>query len=174
LFVDYAVEVPLPEQRVIELLVTHGAEMQGMGAAAYRRGEELRSKVGPGGPIAKEVVVALDRPIMYRRGAVVPIRWRAAGAEALFPRLEGELAVEGNDDETSILHLQANYKPPLGSIGTLMDRLVLTRIARATVSDWVDRIADWTKTAAVSLDGLDGLDGKDYLHDGAGADHGAD
>ncbi len=168
MFVDYSVEVPLPEQRVIELLVTHGAEMQGMGTAAYRRGEELHSKVGPGGPIAKKVVVALGRPVMYRRGAVVPIRWRAAGAEALFPRLEGELAVERSDDETSILHLQANYKPPLGSIGSLMDRLILTRVARATVTDWVDRIADWTKFAAVSPDG------QNYLDNGADSDHRAD
>lgn len=168
MFVDYSVEVALPEQRVIELLVSNGAEMQGMGAAAYRRGEELRSKVGPGGPIAKEVVVAIDRPIMHRRGAVVPIRWRAAGAESLFPRLEGELAVEGDGGSTSILHLQANYKPPLGSIGSIMDRLILTRVARATVTDWVDRIAEWVLSAAASPDG------KNYLHDGAGANHGTD
>lgn len=168
MFVDYAVEVALPEQRVIELLVSHGAEMQGMGAAAYRRGEELRSKVGPGGPIAKEVVVAMDRPVMYRRGAVVPIRWRAAGAEALFPRLEGELAVERNDGDSSILHLKANYKPPLGSVGSLMDRLILTRVARATVTDWVDRIAEWTQSAAAAIDG------ENYLHNGARPDHRAD
>lgn len=164
MFVDYTVEVGMPEQRVADLLISHGAEMEGMGAAAYRRGEELRSRVGPGGPLAKEVVIAMGKPSMSRQGVVLPVRWRATGAEALFPNLEGELVIERVAGEASVLHLRATYQPPLGSVGSLMDRLLLARLARATVGDWVERIAEWL----TSMDGTSS-EREDHLDNGAGA-----
>lgn len=146
MFVDYSVELNRPERTVAGLLMSHGAVMEGMGAAAYRRGEELRSRVGPRGPLAKEVVISLGQPFMSRHGAVLPVRWRATGAEALFPRLDGELSVQTRGPQTSIIELRATYQPPLGTIGDLMDRAVLARLARSTVKDWVDRIAEWVET----------------------------
>lgn len=143
MFVEYSAEVDLPTQPVSELLAAHSSEMEGMGAVAYRRGEELRARVGPGGLLAKEVVIAIDPPLMSRRGLVIPVRWRATGAEALFPRLDGELVVGETDNGGTEIKLQATYRPPLGSIGGLMDRVLLARLARATVSDWVDRIVEY-------------------------------
>lgn len=166
MFVDYSINLDLPERLVAELLMSHAAEMEGMGAAAYRRGEGLRSKVGPPGPLAKEVVIALDKPFMSRHGAVVPVRWRATGTPALFPRLDGELSVEGRTGGGCALQLKATYQPPLGSVGGLMDRIALARVARATVADWVDRIAEWlTATAG------DSSDREDDLYDRSGADN---
>ena len=68
MFVEYSAEVDLPHQEAAELITAHVAEMEGMGAVAYRRGEELRTRVGPGGLLAKEVVIALGPPAMSRRG----------------------------------------------------------------------------------------------------------
>lgn len=147
MFVEYSAEIPMPMQLVAEHLTAHAREMEGMGAVAYRRGEELRSRVGPGGLLAKEVVIAIDPPMMSRRGLLIPVRWRATGAEALFPRLDGELVVSEADNGHTELRLQATYRPPLGSIGGLMDRVLLARLARATVSDWVDRIVEWLEGA---------------------------
>jgi hypothetical protein len=161
-FVEYSVEVPLPERLVAELLFSHATEMEGMGEAAYRQGEELRGRVGPGGLLAKEVVIGIGKPFMSRRGAVLPVRWRATGAEALFPSLDGELAIVTGPDEGTTLHLQATYQPPLGAIGGLMDRLVLARLARATATNWVERIAEWLMAASAER--------QDYLHQGAGAE----
>lgn len=163
MFVEYAVDVALPEKLVAELLFTHAAEMEGMGEAAYRHGEELRGRVGPGGLLAKEVVIAIGRPFMSRRGAVLPVRWRATGAEALFPSLDGELSIESAEGEGTHLHLRATYQPPLGAVGGLMDRLVLARLARSTVANWVDSIAGWLAEASAERE--------NYLHQGAGADH---
>jgi len=143
MFVDYATEVDMPAPRLSGLLVSNITEMEGFGAAAYRRGEELHSRVGPGGPLAKEVVVALGSPQMRRSGMVVPVTWRATGAQALFPRLNGDLGVESREGDRSALHLRVSYQPPLGSVGSLVDRLLLARVARSTVADWVDRIAEW-------------------------------
>ena len=145
MFLDYSAELALPAPRVSELLASHLEEMEGMGAAAYRRGEALHTKVGPG-PLAKEVVVALGTPQMRRSGMVVPVTWRATGARALFPRLEGDLEIRPVDSHRSEIRIRASYRPPLGSVGTIVDRLLLSGLARSTVSDWVDRIADWIHT----------------------------
>lgn len=164
MFVQYSAEIDIPHQAAAELLAAHATELAGMGEVAYRQGEELRSRVGPGRLLAKEVVIAIGPPAMSRRGMVLPVRWRATGAEALFPSLEGDLTVEpGEDgDEATILHLRATYEPPLGSLGSLVDRAVLARVARATVADWLERMAEWLTASA---------EREDDLHDCAGSHH---
>jgi len=142
-FVDYSADLDLSAAQASQLILSHLEEMEGMGAAAYRRGEELHTKVGPGGHLAKEVVVALGTPHMTKSGMVLPVRWRATGAQALFPRLEGDLQVLPVGTDRAELRLLASYRPPFGAVGGLVDRLVLSRVARSTVADWVDRIADW-------------------------------
>lgn len=161
MFVEYSAEVDLPHQEAAELVTAHSGEMEGMGAVAYRRGEELRTRVGPGGLLAKEVVIALGPPAMSRRGLVLPVRWRATGAEALFPSLDGDLTVLPGDQGT-VLHLRATYQPPFGSLGSLMDRTVLARVARATVAEWVDRMAEWLLASSQR---------EDDLHDGTRPHH---
>lgn len=148
MFVDYSADIDLPAPLVSGLLVSHVKEMEGLGATAYRRGEELHSRVGPGGRVAKEVVVALGSPHMSRSGMVLPVSWRATGAPALFPRLEGELGIEATGPGRAAIHLRASYRVPLGSMGELVDRLLLSRLARSTVADWVDRIAEWVTQEA--------------------------
>lgn len=165
MFVEYAAEIDVPEPVAAQILANDYKEMEGMGTAAYRKGEELRSRVGPGGLLAKEVVVGIGEPKMSRRGVVIPVRWRATGAEALFPRLEGELQVLAVDDRRTSLRLQATYRPPLGTIGDLMDRLVLARLARATVADWVERIAEWVTETARSVER------QHHLDDSSRSDH---
>lgn len=167
MFVDIATSVSLPESRVAELLITHSMEMEGLGAAAYRHGEELRSRVGPGGPMAKEIVISLDQPTMSRRGVVIPLRWRATGAEALFPSLDGELVVEPVDPDSCTLRLRATYRPPLGPLGKLVDRILLTRLARATVEDWMEKITTWLE----SVDVASSAEGKGDLDHRAGTEH---
>jgi hypothetical protein len=148
LFVEYSAEVEIDARQAVELLTSDRAEMEGMGEVAYRRGEDLRARVGPGRLIAKEVVVSLGPAVMSRRGPVLPVRWRATGAEALFPSLEGELVLSDRDGSGTTLHLQATYRPPFGSVGDMMDRLLLARVAKATVEDWVERMAEWLNQAA--------------------------
>lgn len=166
MFVDFSIEVSLPEGRAAALLISNSTEMEGMGAAAYRRGEQLRSRVGPGGILAKEIAITLDPPSMSRRGVVIPLRWRATGAEILFPSLEGELIVEPAGTSTSTLRIQATYRPPLGPLGTLVDRMVLARLARATVADWVERIGSWLESKDT-----DSFEGEGDLHHRAGTEH---
>jgi hypothetical protein len=40
------------------------------------------------------------------------------------------------------LALSARYRPPLGTLGRAVDRVLLHRVAEATVKDFLDRVAD--------------------------------
>jgi hypothetical protein len=46
----------------------------------------------------------------------------------------------GHDRTT--LTLDGTYDPPLGSVGRILDRAILSRVAEATVRNWVDRLAE--------------------------------
>lgn len=141
MFVEHEVVVESPASEVAVHLMGRLAEVEGLGSAAYRHGEHLRSRVGPIGPFAKEVVVAVGRPQMTREGLVLPVTWRATGAHVLFPRLEGDLLVRDRGRYRSTLRLQASYRPPFGWIGDVVDRFLLARFARLTVENWLQRLA---------------------------------
>jgi hypothetical protein len=38
--------------------------------------------------------------------------------------------------------MSARYVPPLGAVGRTIDRALLSRVAEATVKDFLDRVAD--------------------------------
>ncbi len=44
-------------------------------------------------------------------------------------------------DMTS-LSLDGTYEPPLGVVGRVADRMILGRLADATVRNWMDRLAE--------------------------------
>jgi len=44
-------------------------------------------------------------------------------------------------DQTK-LSLEANYQPPMGPLGRVVDRVVLGRFAESTVKNWVDQLAE--------------------------------
>jgi hypothetical protein len=140
-FVEHEVVLERPAAEVSAALMGRLSEVEGLGSAAYRHGEHLRSRVGPIAPIAKEVLVAVGRPQMSRSGLVLPVTWRATGAQSLFPRLDGELVVLDHGAHRCMLRLQASYRPPFGWIGDVVDRFLLARFARLTVEDWLRRLA---------------------------------
>ncbi len=114
-----------------------------MADVAYREGEELRARVGPGaGKLAKEVRLEIGAPEIHRFGLVYPVSWSAVGSETLFPRLNADLIVSHiGPDQTRII-MDGTYQPPLGPLGKVVDRVLLRRVAESTVKTWVDRLAD--------------------------------
>jgi hypothetical protein len=142
LFVNYYSNVPLPLEKVTEQLSALRAEMEDWAGVAYREGEELYSRVGPGSAaIAKTVFFAITEPLIRNDGVSYVITWRATGAQGLFPRLSADLLVASIGESLTNLHLQGTYDPPLGAFGRLVDRALLGRLADATVKGWVDRLA---------------------------------
>ena len=71
----------------------------------------------------------------------VPFRWKATAVPALFPTFDGDLQVSHWREGTTQLALSANYQPPLGPVGLMLDKAALHLVAEALVKDFVDRVA---------------------------------
>lgn len=76
--------------------------------------------------------------------SVVPLRWRAERGRLLFPELAADLEVASVsfDPPLTQLTVVGSYEPPLGLLGAGADRLMLHRLAEATVHRFVHEVAD--------------------------------
>ena len=143
MFVHSFAHIPLHigtvEQRIDDLRES----MQDWAGVAYREGEELRTRVGPSvDGFAKEVQLELGTAEIHRTGLVYAITWTAVGAQALFPKVTGDVVLSHRGAEMTTLSLEATYNPPLGPRGKVVDRVVLGRFASTTVQNWVDQLAE--------------------------------
>ena len=143
MFVRYFTHVPLHlgivQHRLGELRHT----LEDSAGVVYREGEELRAKVRPSvGGYAKEVRLVIGVAEIHRTGLVYPISWTATGAQALFPKLTGELVLSHVGPDQTKLLMEATYQPPMGPLGRVVDRVVLGRFAESTVKNWVDQLAE--------------------------------
>lgn len=109
---------------------------------AYRQGEELRMRAGPGGKaVAKTVRLAIGNPINNGE-LVIPFSWEATGPTGLFPTMDAELILSGLAPRMTQITFRGSYQPPFGSLGEAIDKAVLHRVAEATVKHFVDRVGD--------------------------------
>ena len=103
----------------------------------------LRVNVG-GFDVSKdvEVVVGEFEPAELTR-STVPIKWRAQSGRLLFPTLRAQLDIVavGFDPPLTQLVVEGTYEPPGGLIGAGADRLLLHRLAEATIYRFVHDIA---------------------------------
>jgi len=142
-FVHYYTHVPLNisvvERRIDEL----PSSLDDWAGFAYREGEELRARVGPSvDGFAKEVRLEIGTSEIHRTGLHYPVTWTAVGARALFPRLTGSLTLSHVGRDKTKVGFEGTYDPPLGPVGRAVDRIVLGKLADATVQNWVDRLAE--------------------------------
>lgn len=152
MFVHYYTQVPLhiaAVERLVDTLRYHLGEWAGV---AYREGEELRARVGPGlDGFAKEVRLQIGVAEVHRGGLAYPVEWTAIGAEGLFPRMSASLVLTHVGAEATNISFEGNYEPPLGPLGKVADRVLLRKVADATVKNWVDRLAAaLTEAAAIN------------------------
>lgn len=142
MFVHYETAVPLSLPDVQRGLDSFQSQLQTMADVAYREGEELRARVGPGaGKLAREVKLEIGVPEIHRSGLVYPVSWSAVGSEMLFPRLNADLIVSHIGPNQTRIIMDGTYQPPLGPLGRVVDRVLLRRVAESTVKTWVDRLA---------------------------------
>lgn len=103
-------------------------------------------KLGIGGfEVAKDVRIQVGEfhPAGVTR-SVVPLRWQAERGRLLFPELAADLEVAAVslDPPLTQLTIAGSYDPPLGLLGAGADRLLLHRLAEATVHRFVHEVAD--------------------------------
>jgi hypothetical protein len=146
MFVRYFVEIPAAFQVIEErLLRSPEAWMPGLARDAEERGELLLAEVGfgpHGARLEKEVQIDLGVPIQFPSKTVLPMSWRATGAEGLFPSLEADVEVAALGPKRTQLSISARYRPPLGVVGRAIDRALLHRVAEATLKDFLDQVSD--------------------------------
>jgi hypothetical protein len=150
MFVRYFVELPLAAARVEEaLLASPPGWLSAMAGAAQARGDELLTAVGVGplGPrLGRRVAIQLGEPVRFPSMTSLPLTWEPVGLEGLLPRLDATLEVGSLGEDRTQLAVSARYRAPLGVVGRAVDRVLLHRVAEATLKDFLDRLG-----AAITL-----------------------
>jgi hypothetical protein len=144
MFARYFVELTLPTERVAALLTeAPGPWLPGLAEHANQRGDELLADVGFGERIrvARRVAITMGRPERAGSKTLIPIRWVASSGAGLFPSLDADLEVAPLGSDRTQLAMSARYDPPLGAVGRAIDRVLLSRVAEATLKDFLDRVA---------------------------------
>jgi hypothetical protein len=159
MFARYFVELPLPPERVEHLLTDDpGSWLPGLAASAHHRGDELLADVGFGEKIrvAREVTITVGTPVRAGTKTVLPLRWVPSSGAGLFPSLDADLEVASLGADRTQLAMSARYAPPLKAVGRVIDRVVLFRVAEATLKDFLDGVA--VALAALDHDGVPAAD----------------
>jgi hypothetical protein len=145
MFARYFVELPMFSEEVVQAL-SHDprAWLPGLAERANHRGDLLLADVGFGEVVRIKRTVAIELGQSVRSGVktVFPLRWTPSGAAGLFPSLDADLEVAPLLPGHSQLAMSARYVPPLGSVGRAVDRAILSRVAEATLKDFLDRVAE--------------------------------
>jgi hypothetical protein len=146
MFVRYFVDLPVAFEDVeTSLLDDPAAWVPGLLRDAEDRGELLLAEVGfalEARRVDKEVEIRLGSAYRIPGKTLLPMTWRATGAERLFPQLDADLEVAALGTSRTLLSISARYRPPMGSLGRALDRAMLHRVAEATIKDFLDRVGE--------------------------------
>ncbi len=86
--------------------------------------------------------IGFSAPFRLPQKTLLPIWWRATAPEQLFPALEADIEVAALGPNRTQLSMSARYRPPMGTVGRILDRTLLHRVAEATVKDFLDRVGE--------------------------------
>lgn len=142
---EVTVDVGFDVARTRLVRLIRGGSLLAASQDAYGEGMAGLARVGPFGPgpgVSRLVEVKFGE-LATRAGAVtVALRWEAIGpGGGLFPALDADLTLARDGAEAAVLRLAAAYRPPLGAVGGQLDRMVLHRVAAATVQGFLGRLA---------------------------------
>jgi hypothetical protein len=154
MFVRYYLELPLPQERVEQALLGSPPEWAAaLAGDAQRRGEQLLAEVGVGprgNRLGRRVAVQLGEPVRFPSMTSLPLTWEPLGLEGLLPRLEADIEIGPLGQDRTQLAISARYRPPLGAVGRAVDRVLLHRVAEATLKDFLDRVGEAITNQAVA------------------------
>ncbi len=118
--------------------------LDGLMDAAEEDGEHLLTEVGlsvGGHELRRRAWLEVGDPITSERVASLPFRMRVQDHERLFPALEGTLDAAWLGPGRTHLALSAQYEPPFGAIGKIVDRTLLHRVAEVVAQRFLGRAA---------------------------------
>ncbi len=145
-FIRYYVELTHPVLDLeLALLKAPSSWLPSLAENADEHGQRLLTEVGfsmVGHRIVKRVSIAIGEPVRSSARTWIPISWQASGPGGPFPVLDGDLEIATLGAKRTQLAFSARYHPPLGLVGRAVDRALLSRVAEATIKDFVIRIAE--------------------------------
>ena len=101
------------------------------------------ARVGPAPVVSRLVEVQFGTMVTRTGSALLPLRWQAAGAGGgLFPALDADITVSPYGESRTLIALAGVYRAPLGTVGAVLDRVVMRRVAVATVRRFVLRVEE--------------------------------
>jgi len=137
--VQLEVSFAVARERLVQL--TEGGALISASEDAYGRGTASLTRVGAAG-LSKLVRVQLRELAWTDRSAGLAIRWEATGpGGGLFPVLDADLRLASVGDQVTLLTVAGVYRPPLGPLGEALDRVILRRVADATIRNFAVWIA---------------------------------
>lgn len=95
----------------------------------------------PFGRLSRYARVKIGPSELQDGEVIVPLSWQSLEDEDLFPTFLGELRLLRVAYGRSQLTVQGYYAPPGGIVGQAADAVVMNAIAKATVEDFVQRVA---------------------------------
>jgi hypothetical protein len=126
--------------------LAHGGPLLAVSAEAYGEGLAGLALVGPLGSVrgmSRLVEVRFLDLVIRDEAAVLTLRWEAIGAGGrLFPALDADITLTPAGEHATLLRLAGAYRPPLGSVGAGIDRVILHRVAAAAIGAFMNRVAD--------------------------------
>src|SRR4029453_12737748 len=93
-----------------------------------------------GARLRRQVRIQLGEPVRFPSMTSLPLTWEPVGLEGVLPRLDANLELGSLGGDRTQLAISARYRPPLGAVGRAVDRVLLHRVAEATVKDFLDRV----------------------------------
>jgi hypothetical protein len=128
--------------------------LDGVSQQAYDAWTTGLARVGPLGAtpgVSRLVRVRIRALDPHDDSAIWAMRWQATGATGvLFPALDADIKLTPAGDGVTMLSVSGVYRPPLGGLGAGLDRVVMNRIARASIRAFARQIA----AALVSADAV--------------------
>jgi hypothetical protein len=121
--------------------LAEGGTLLGTSEDAYDHGTVRFERVGVPG-LSKLVRVQVRELAWTDRSVGLAIRWEATGpGGVLFPVLDADLTMAPYGERVTLLALTGAYRPPLGAMGTALDRAILHRVATATIRAFLSQVA---------------------------------
>jgi hypothetical protein len=146
-----------PDARSALLRLTHDGWLSDASGDAYAEGLAGLVRVGPFGDVlgaSKLVRVLLLEPVEREGSLTLSLRWEATGVMGrLFPVLDANIILIPAGENTSQLALAGAYRPPFAAVGQGVDRVLLHRVASATVRTLLRRMAGTIAAATPAVTG---------------------
>ncbi len=135
--------MPLSTAQVRLARLLYGGWLSQASDEAYQRSADDLLRVGPFGERAgtsRLVRVRFTDPACRNEEVRIGLRWEAVGVTGgMFPALDADITLNAEGERTRV-GLTGTYRPPLGALGTGLDRLVLHNIAEATIAAFLNQV----------------------------------